>query len=45
MKKKLNNILALNTNKSVKQITKDCERDNYMSAKEALEYGLIDEII
>ena len=45
MKKKLNNILASNTNKSVKQITKDCERDNYMSASEALNYGLIDEII
>lgn len=45
MKKKLNNILAINTNKSIKQITKDCERDNFMSANEALEYGLIDEII
>ena len=45
MKKKLNNILASNTNKSVKQITKDCERDNYMSASEALNDGLIDEII
>ncbi len=45
MKKKLNNILASNTHKSVKQITKDCERDNYMSASEALNYGLIDEII
>ena len=45
MKKKLNNILASNTHKAVKQITKDCERDNYMSASEALNYGLIDEII
>ncbi len=45
MKKKLNNILANNTGKSIKQVTKDCERDNYMSAKEALEYGLVDEII
>ena len=45
IKKSLNNILALNTGKSVKQITKDCERDNYMSAKEALEYGIIDKIL
>lgn len=45
MKKNLNNILALNTGKSVKQITRDCERDNFMSAKEAVEYGLVDEII
>ncbi len=45
MKKKLSEILAYNTNKSFKQITKDCERDNYMSAQEALNYGLIDEII
>ena len=37
MKKKLN--------KSIKQVTKDCERDNYMSAKEALDYGLVDAII
>ncbi len=45
MKKKLNNILASNTGKSIKQVTKDCERDNYMSAKEALDYGLVDAII
>jgi len=45
LKKKLNSILASLTNQNVKKITKDTERDNYMSAKEALEYGLIDEII
>lgn len=44
-KKKLNEILASNTGKSVNRIIKDCERDNFMSAKEALNYGLIDEII
>jgi len=44
-KKKLNQILASNTGKSVNRIIKDCERDNFMSAKEALDYGLIDEII
>jgi len=45
LKKKLNLILADNTGKSINKITKDCERDNFMSAKEALKYGLIDEII
>lgn len=45
MKKKLNNILASNTSKDMKVIERDTERDNYMDAKEALEYGLIDKII
>jgi len=45
LKKKLNEILANNTGKSINKITKDCERDNFMSAKDALKYGLIDEII
>lgn len=44
-KQRLNRILAENTGKSVEQIQIDTERDNYMSAKEALEYGLIDKII
>jgi ATP-dependent Clp protease protease subunit len=44
LKKKLNQILADNTGKSVEQITKDCERDYFMSASEALEYGIIDKI-
>ena len=42
---KLENLLANFTNKSIDIIHKDCERDNYMSADEAKEYGLIDEII
>ena len=42
---KLENLLANFTNKSIDIIHKDCERDNYMSANEAKEYGLIDEII
>lgn len=42
---RLENILAKNTGKSVEQINHDCERDNYMTAEEALEYGLIDEIM
>ena len=45
LKKKLNKILADKTNKTVKKITTDTERDYFMSANEALDYGLIDEII
>lgn len=45
MKKKLNSILASNTSKDMKVIERDTERDNYMDAKEALEYGLIDKIV
>ncbi len=44
-KEKLNAILAKNTGKSVESIARDTERDNFMSAEEALEYGLIDKII
>lgn len=44
-KKRLNEILAANTGKSYEQIVADTERDNYMSAQEAVEYGLIDSII
>lgn len=41
----LYNILAENTGKSLKQIEKDADRDHWFTSKEALEYGLIDEII
>jgi len=44
IKKRMNAILAENTGKSVKQIEKDVDRDNYMSAQEALAYGLVDKI-
>ena len=44
-KKKLNEILAANTGQSVETIAEDTERDNFMSAQEALEYGLVDQII
>lgn len=44
-KKKLNEILATNSGQSVEKVALDTERDNYMSANEALEYGLIDKII
>ena len=45
MKKHLNQILADNTGKSVEQIQADCERDYFMSATEACNYGLIDKVI
>lgn len=44
-KKKLNEILATNTGRSYEEIARDTERDNYMTAQEAKEYGLIDEIL
>ncbi len=44
-KKKLNEILAANTGKPMEVIELDTERDNYMTAQEALEYGLIDQVI
>ena len=45
IKKRMNQILADNTGKSVEQVTADCERDNFMTAEEAKEYGLIDRVI
>ena len=44
-KKRLNTILAENTGKSIEEIYRDTDRDNFMSAQEALDYGLIDSII
>ena len=44
-KKKLNEILAANTGQSVEKIAEDMERDNFMTAQEAHDYGLIDKII
>lgn len=38
-------ILAKHSGKDIKQVEKDCDRDNYMTAEEALKYGLIDKII
>lgn len=45
IKEKLNTILAYHTGKSAEQIQKDGDRDYYMSATEAKEYGLIDEVV
>ena len=44
-RERLNKILADRTGKTIEQVMKDTERDNYMTAEEALEYGLIDEIL
>lgn len=45
LRMRLNKILAKNTSKSLKKIERDTERDNYLDANGALEYGLVDEII
>ena len=45
LKDRLNNILSKNTGQTVKSIEKDTNRDNFMSANEAIKYGLIDEIV
>ena len=45
LKDKLNKILSNNTGKSVKTILKDTDRDNFLSSQDALEYGLIDEVV
>ena len=44
-KNRLNKILAENSGKPIEQVEKDTDRDNYLSAEEAREYGLIDEIL
>ena len=45
VKRRMNRILAANTGRSVEEVTADCERDNFMTAEEALQYGLIDKVI
>ena len=45
VKERMNRILAENTGKPVDVVTADCERDNFMTAQEAMEYGLIDKVI
>lgn len=45
MKKELNEILAANTGQALERIEKDTDRDNFMSAKEAAQYGMIDEVL
>lgn len=44
-REKLNKLLSEHTGKSIEEIARDTERDNYLTAEEALEYGLIDKVI
>ncbi|MDE6783925.1 MAG: ATP-dependent Clp protease proteolytic subunit, partial [Ruminococcus sp.] len=44
-RQKMNELLALNTGKPIEQIEVDTERDNYMTAQEACDYGLVDKVI
>lgn len=45
MKEELNQILAQNTGQSIEKVEKDTDRDNFMSAQESKEYGMIDEVL
>ena len=45
IKDRMNKILAANTGKSLEEVTAACERDNFMSAQEAVEFGIIDKVI
>ena len=45
LKNKLNNILASNTNQDIKKIKRDTERDYFMDADEALNYGIVDKVL
>src|SRR5258705_12017466 len=45
LKKRLNQILSLHTGKPIEQVTKDADRDYYMSAEEAKDYGGVDEVV
>lgn len=45
IKEKLNKLLAEHSGKPLKQVAKDTDRDNFMSAKEAKDYGLVDDVL
>ena len=45
IKERMNQIMADNTGRSIEEVTAACERDNFMSAEEALAFGLIDKIV
>ncbi len=45
IKKRMNTILAQNTGKPLEVVEADCERDNFMTAEEAKEYGLVDKVL
>ena len=45
IKTRMNRILSENTGKPIEVVTADCERDNFMTAQEAMEYGLVDKVL
>lgn len=45
LKKRLNGILAFHTGKSIEQVENDSDRDNYMTAEQAVAYGLVDKVL
>ena len=45
IKARMNRILAENTGKTVEEVTEACERDNFMTSQEAVEFGLIDRVL
>src|SRR5208283_2506739 len=45
LKQRLNSIVAKHTGRSIEQVEKDCDRDNFMTAEEAKSYGLVDEVV
>jgi ATP-dependent Clp protease protease subunit len=45
IKARMNRILAENTGKSVEEVTAACERDNFMTSEEAMNFGLIDRVL
>ena len=45
VKSRMNRILAENTGKPIEVVAADCERDNFMTAQEAMEYGLVDKVL
>ena len=45
IKERMNAIMAANTGRTIEEVTAACERDNFMSAEEALQFGLIDKVI
>jgi ATP-dependent Clp protease protease subunit len=45
LKQRLNGIISKHTGRSMEQVERDCDRDNFMSAEEAKQYGLVDEVV
>ena len=45
LKHRLNSIIAKHCNRSIEQVEKDTDRDNFMTAEEAKAYGLVDEVV